>query len=72
LFARLFPLKNALRFALNPFPVGMPAVKIFAFLDLAQNCSFLNQKRHLSVLNGSFFDESACGGFPQAHFLDVL
>jgi hypothetical protein len=22
----------------------MPAVKIFAFLDLAQNCSFLNQK----------------------------
>jgi hypothetical protein len=25
----------------------MPAVKIFAFLDLAQNCSFLNQKQKL-------------------------
>jgi hypothetical protein len=33
-----------MRYALGPLPVGMPAVKIFAFLDLAQNCSFLNQK----------------------------
>jgi hypothetical protein len=48
-----------MRFALGPLPMDVPAVKprqADAFLDLAKNCSFLNQKQSFAILNG-FFSE---------------
>jgi hypothetical protein len=51
--------KGVMRFALGLLPMDVPAVKprqADAFLYLAKNCSFLNQKQSFAILNG-FFSE---------------